>query len=317
MSSVTDTVHQRPVKAIQCYLAYGSALFAGYVSYRITISSGLITNPLWIGLLVTCVSTITIWIFSIANGNSSIYDPYWVIAPPLLVLVVKAAGGGLAGHWGPRQIMIFACFLTWSVRYHTFYQWTGWRKGLVHEDWRYEEMRSMPIPYWLNSLLGMHLFPTFLVYGAFIPAALVFSGNFSGRPHPGYFDVAGIAVAMTAVGVQLIADEQLRKHRNSENYSSKLTFRGGLWNYSRHPNYFGEVLFWSSMILFAIGAGIFVERPALVIAGPVAIAVFFRYSSYLMDRRSLSRRIDYEETMKSVSAMVPLPTKKPKLGPAV
>lgn len=317
MPSVTETVPLRPVKASQCYMAYGTALLTGYVSFRILISAAYISNPIWIGLLVTCVSTITIWIFSMANGNSSMYDPYWVIAPPLLVLVVKAAGSGLTSHWGPRQIMMFACFLTWAVRYHTFYQWTGWRSGLVHEDWRYEKMRSMSGPYWLNSLLGMHLFPTFLVFAAFVPAALVFSGDFIGRPHAGYFDVAGIGVAMMAVGVQLVADEQLRKYRDSADHDSMRTFRGGLWNYSRHPNYFGEVLFWCSMILFAIGAGVFAEKPILVTAGPLAMAIFFRYSAYLMDRRSLTRRIDYEETLRTVSAMVPMPPKKPKLGPAV
>ena len=102
-------------------------------------------------------------------------SPYIVAAQatPILALALKASGGaGLLGPFSPRQLCIVVCLCLWAVRYHAMYPWSGWRTGLVHEDWRYEEMRSAPLPYWLNSLLGMHLFPTLLVYFAFAPAAL-------------------------------------------------------------------------------------------------------------------------------------------------
>jgi len=302
---------KRPVTANQCYLAYGTALFVGIVAWLAITTFQLIDNIFWIGLVVTVICTCTIWIFSIANGNSSIYDPYWVIAPPFIAIALKATGGGgLFGPWTMRQIFIISCLFIWSSRYHIFYKWSGWRTGLVHEDWRYEQMRSLPLPYWLNSLTGMHLFPTVLVYFAFAPAALVLSHNPVSQLGFNSLDILGVVGALTAVVIQLAADEQLRRFRLTSQYNEGDTFRGGLWNYSRHPNYFGEVLFWLSMVPFSVAAGMLSENPILVWAGPLVMALFFRFSAWLMDVRSLKRRPDYQQVLDQVSPMVPWFPKK-------
>ena len=281
------------------------------MAWRMIDVRGLIEDPFWIGFTVTSVSTVVVWVFSVANGNSSIYDPYWVIAPPILALALKGTSQGtLLGDWNARQICIVACLSIWGIRYHTMYSWPGWRTGLVHEDWRYEEMRSAPVPYWLNSLVGMHLFPTVLVYFAFAPAALVLVADPATEPAFGVWDALGVVGALTAVAIELFADEQLRKFRQTDEYRAGGTIRSGLWKYSRHPNYFGEVLFWLSMIPFAVAGGQLREHPALVLGGPVAMALFFRFSCWLMDVRSLARRPQYQQVMDEVSAMVPWPPKR-------
>jgi steroid 5-alpha reductase family enzyme len=303
----------RPVSALQCYLAYVCALLAGVAAWRLLMSTGITENPFWTGLVVTCISTVVVWIFSISNGNSSIYDPYWVIAPPILALAVKASGeGGLVGPWHVRQIIIIICFVLWAGRYHIFYSWSGWRTGLVHEDWRYEQMRAAPVPYWLNSLLGMHFFPTLLVYFAFAPAALVLFSSPEDLPGIGVLDILGIAGALSAVIIELTADRQLGRYRASEDYKRGGTFRKGLWKYSRHPNYFGEALFWNSLIFFAAASSWLVRSPVLVLTGPIMMAAFFRFSCRLMDLRSLERRPDYQKVMNEVSAMVPRPPITPE-----
>jgi steroid 5-alpha reductase family enzyme len=299
------------VAAAQCYLAYVVALLAGIAAWRMFLTQGLIEDPFWIGLAASCVSTAVVWVFSVANDNSSIYDPYWVIAPPILAVALKASGGGgLLGEWSGRQVCIVVCLCLWAARYHTMYSWSGWRTGLVHEDWRYEEMRSAPVPYWLNSLLGMHLFPTVLVYFAFAPAALVLMADPSTELPLGLWDALGVAGAVSAVAIELFADEQLRKYRKGAEYATGGTLRRGLWKYSRHPNYFGEVLFWVSMIPFAVPDGLLSEHPALVLTGPIGMAIFFRFSCWLMDVRSLERRPEYQRVVDEVSAMVPWWPKK-------
>ena len=299
------------MSAARCYAAYAAALVAGTVSWWVLSDRELLDDPLWVGLAATCASTVVIWVFSIASDNSSIYDPYWVVAPPLLALGLKASSaGGLLSDWSGRQVAIVACLWVWALRYHAFYPWSGWRTGLVHEDWRYEAMRSAPVAYWLSSLFGMHLFPTVLVYFALAPAALALTADPSMQPPFGAWDVVGIAGALTAVAIELAADEQLRSYRKTADYENGGSIRRGLWKYSRHPNYFGEVLFWLSMIPFAISAGLLDERPALVLGGPVAMALFFRLSARLMDVRSLERRPGYAEVMEEVSAMVPWPPKR-------
>lgn len=314
-ASAREEVPTRPVSVIQCYLAYGTALVTGLLSFLILTHYQVFEDPILTGMAVTSVATLVIWIFSIIHNNSSIYDPYWVVAPPFLAILFKALGeDGLTGAWSSRQVLIFLCICLWASRYHIFYKWTGWRTGLIHEDWRYELMRKAPIPYWLNSLFGMHLFPTFLVYLAFTPAALVISGNTLSQASTGIWDILGLAGALLAVIIQLTADEQLRKFRLSDEYKKGKSCRTGLWKYSRHPNYFGEVLFWISMIFFATAAGLIRESPFLVLFGPILMAIFFRFSSYLMDIRSLKFRHDYRQLMNEVSPMFPWWPKTRKNG---
>ncbi len=295
----------RPVSALACYGAYISALSIGILAWWLIQSQNLVSNLFYTGLIVTCISTTVIWIFSIINKNSSIYDPYWVIAPPFLALGLIFSSGGFTSQWSFRYIIIVACLVIWASRYHLFYKWSGWRSGLIHEDWRYEDMRSFPVPYWLNSLFNMHLFPTILVYFAFAPGILVLLISPESQKSFSVFDALGIIAALSAVLIQFFADRQLTKYRSTEEYKEGGIFRGGLWKYSRHPNYFGEVLFWVSMMFFGIAADLHKTYPVLVFLGPAVMAGFFRFSAWLMDIRSLKRRPHYKQVMKETSAMVP------------
>ena len=293
------TAPLRRVPPLHCYLAYFSALLISPFTW--IYGQTIFNNQLWVGLSVTFVSTIVIWIFSILNNNSSIYDPYWVIVPPLLATAIFFQGD----MSDLRKILIISLFWLWGFRYHIFYSWSGWRTGLKHEDWRYENMRSAPVPYWLNSLLGMHLFPTVLVYFAFAPAALILSGDSKSHSALGLWDALGLIMAISAISIEFFSDRQLGKFRKTDEYAQGGSIRSGLWKYSRHPNYFGEVLFWLSFIPFAVSTGLLKQHPVLSLTGPVIMAFFFRFSSWLTDKRSLERRPGYEIVMKEVSAMVP------------
>jgi steroid 5-alpha reductase family enzyme len=79
----------------------------------------------------------------------------------------------------------------------------------------------------------------------------------------------------------------------------------GLWAFSRHPNYLGELSFWWGLYLFALAAD-----PSWwwAIAGAVSITLLFVFLSVpLLDRRSLGRRPQYREHMKRVPALFPNP----------
>jgi steroid 5-alpha reductase family enzyme len=77
----------------------------------------------------------------------------------------------------------------------------------------------------------------------------------------------------------------------------------GLWRYSRHPNYFGEVSFWWGLYFFGLAAN---ASYWWTIAGPIAITLLFLFISIpMMDKRSKERRPEYAEHMKKISALVP------------
>ena len=84
--------------------------------------------------------------------------------------------------------------------------------------------------------------------------------------------------------------------------------RDGLWNYSRHPNYFGEAFFWLGIAFLGNGDNaISNNRTFLIIGEEHANVWIFRVSAMMMDHRNLRHREGYQIVMKEVSALVPLP----------
>jgi steroid 5-alpha reductase family enzyme len=77
----------------------------------------------------------------------------------------------------------------------------------------------------------------------------------------------------------------------------------GLWAYSRHPNYFGEVMFWWGLFFFGLAAD-----PGYwwTLIGPVLITALFIFISIpLMEKRSLEKREGYEEIRQKIPALIP------------
>jgi steroid 5-alpha reductase family enzyme len=102
-----------------------------------------------------------------------------------------------------------------------------------------------------------------------------------------------------------VADEQMRRFARTK--APGAVMDRGLWRYSRHPNYFGEILFWWSLWFFAMAAD-----PAWwwTVIGPVAmVAMFLSASIPLLDERSRARRPAFDDYARRTSALVPWPPK--------
>jgi len=130
-------------------------------------------------------------------------------------------------------------FITLSTLRLT-YNWLCRWKGFSHEDWRYLDFREKSgRSYWLGSFFGIHLFPTGIV---FMGCLSLYAALSSGTNHFGALDCLAVAVTAAAIWIEARADQQLRRFvANKENEGKTLST--GLWAHSRHPNYFGEVLF--------------------------------------------------------------------------
>jgi len=233
-------------------------------------------------LLADLVATIVVFGFSLAFDNSSLYDPYWSVAPvPIAIFWFLRAG---AGGTRIRQLVALALLCAWSVRLtvNCLRRW----KGIAQEDWRYADFRRVGWLYWPISFLGFHLFPTAIVFLGCLSLFPALSS--AGRPL-GILDAIAAAVTATAISIEWTADRQLRRFlskRSRDSGRGELLGKG-LWALSRHPNYFGEVLFWWGVWLFGLAAA-----PSWwwTIAGPLAITAMFLFVSVpMMDRHLLAR----------------------------
>lgn len=266
--------------------------------YAIALGAALVileTNPTVEPLLALALAdfaaTVVVFVSSRRANNSSIYDPYWSVIP-IAIALWFARGSG----FNFRAVLALIAVCAWGAR--LTWNWArGW-EGLLHEDWRYVDIRRQTGKmYWPASFFGLHLMPSVLTYLgslSLLPALV-------GRTAFGVLDALGGVVLVAAIAIETVADEQLRNFRRAK---SDGTCAVGLWRYSRHPNYFGEILFWVGLWLLGLGAG----APLWMAIGPVAMGVLFVFASIpLAEKRSLQRRPEYARHIARTSMLIPWP----------
>jgi steroid 5-alpha reductase family enzyme len=205
-----------------------------------------------------------------------------------------------------RQAAVVLLVLAWAIRLTA--NWASSWRGLHHEDWRYvqvRERRPRLLPWWLINLTGIQLLPTLVVFAGLLPVWPAVTAT--GRPW-GLADLAAVVVTAAAIAVEAVADRQLRRFARDPAHRGR-TLDSGLWRYSRHPNYLGEIGFWWGMWLFGLAAA-----PSWwwTVLGPIAVVLLFTTVSVpLMDRRSLSRRPSYADHMRRVPALLPRKPRSP------
>ncbi|GAA1640217.1 DUF1295 domain-containing protein [Actinoplanes couchii] len=253
-------------------------------------------QPLLLTLYADVAATLLVFAAATAAENASLYDPYWSVVPAVIVVVwILTAGGGTA-----RQLAVLLLVAVWAVRLTA--NWARSWQGLTHEDWRYEQLREdgpPGVPFWLVNLVGIHLVPTLVVFGGLLavwPAVTVTDRGF------GLLDVLAVLVTAAAILIETTADRQLHRFAAEPGNRGRIIDEG-LWQYSRHPNYLGEILFWWGLWLFGLAAA-----PSWwwTVIGPIGMVLLFVFVSVpMMDRRSLARRPDYARHMRRVPALLP------------
>jgi steroid 5-alpha reductase family enzyme len=278
-------------------LAYLCALSASW-AWLDAVPASKQLHPLWAMFVAHVLSTLVVFAFSLTRKNSSFFDPYWSVIPAFTVLY----WGGLdtIAEWGARRWLLVVLVNLWSWRL-TFNWWRQW-KGLEHEDWRYVDLRAKTGPwfFWVN-LSGIHLFPAVLVFMGCMPMWVAMG---SSTETFGAFEGLGAAVMVIAVWFEATADRQLHEYRASGPPAGDY-IHSGLWRYSRHPNYFGEITFWWGVWLYGLGTSL---DAAWMVMGAVSMVLLFRFISIpMIERRTLAKRPRYAECQRTTSMIVPLP----------
>ncbi len=271
------------------------------VLYIVAIFVGIITflnleglSLIWRLLISDVAATLVIWIFSLIIKNASAYDPYWSVIPPIILILVFFHLG-LSSSF-PIYLMI-AGLSIWSLR--LTYNWAKNWEGFHEQDWRYTIMyQKSPKLFFLSNLFGIQLFPTLIVFVQLIGAIYFMSMD----PTLTLFTWIGFAVMVISAMIQFVADGQMRSFKEKTK-GQKLCIEEGLWKYSRHPNYFGEVMVWWGLYIIYFGS---VMRLDLLILAPIAMTSLFLFISIpWMEKKIIKTRPEYSEYQKRVSMLIP------------
>ena len=145
------------------------------VAYVLAVAAGaawLVWGPSATGSLLLdafiadVLATLVIFIFSRAYRNSSFYDAFWSVIPPLLLVYWWAAGP--LGLDSLRCWLVAIVVMYWAVRLTG--NWVYGFPGLHHEDWRYPLLREGAGRWeFVADLFGIHLVPTVQVFLGMLP----------------------------------------------------------------------------------------------------------------------------------------------------
>lgn len=282
----------------------GIAYVAAFGAGGLWLAIGPDTGRLWLdGLLADVVATLVVFAASRLHRNSSFYDAYWSVLPPLLAVYWWAAAAPDVND--VRTWLLLGVMLFWAVRLTA--NWVYAFPGLHHEDWRYPQLRARAGRYeLLADLFGTHLIPTVQVFLAMLPVYVVVTAP--GRD-VGWLDAVAVAVGVGAVVLEWASDVQMYRFARTKQPGQAMD--RGLWSWSRHPNYFGELSFWVSLLLFGLAAS-----PGdwwWMAIGAVAMCAMFQGASIpMMEERSLARRPDYQDVIDRVPRFVPRPPRAPR-----
>jgi steroid 5-alpha reductase family enzyme len=243
---------------------------------------------LWMSLFYADIAaTATVFGFSLLHRNASLYDPYWSVAPPLIVFNASIGGN--------RAAVILLLVTLWGAR--LTYNWMRRWRGLSHEDWRYENLRAISGPlYPLVNFFGIHLFPTLMVFTGLLP---VLHALRSPEIFWGWIDSAAVVVVLFAIWLEATADKQLSDFSQADPRPEPF-LTTGVWAWCRHPNYLGEILFWWGLYLF----GAATHAPWWAACAPLAMtAMFFGVSIPMIDKRMAARHPGYQEHIQQKHAL--------------
>ncbi len=278
-------------------VAYVAAIIVGAA----WLAVGPDTGHLWLDALIAdLLATLVIFGFSRYYKNSSFYDAYWSVIPPLVAIYWTASSPELDTT---RAWLVNLVILAWAVRLTA--NWAYAWPGMQHEDWRYPMLKERAGKHELFvDLFGIHVFPTFQVFLGLLP---VYVAVTRGDRGVGIIDVLAVVVGLGAVAIEGIADVQM--HRFVRDKQPGQVMDRGLWAWSRHPNYFGEVSFWVSLALFGVAAA-----PGdawwLFIGVLAMLAMFLAVSIPMMEERSLERRPSYQGVIDRIPMLIPRPPRK-------
>ena len=265
--------------------------------YAITIILGIILyNYLnfhyLVNLLISdVVCTIVVFIFSLIFKNASCYDPYWSVAP-VVVIIALCTKSSL----NTPIILATIAIIIWGLRLTL--NWAYTFKGLNFEDWRYVMLREKTKKFYpIINFLGIHLFPTLVVYFCMIPFVSLFYMD----ANMNVFSYICFGLLLLAPLIEGVADIQMHNFRKKQTHTF---IRVGLWKYSRHPNYLGEILMWIAMALYAIFCIGF--RWYFLVGAIINTLMFLFVSIPMAENHQKERKPGFEEYKSQTRYLIPL-----------
>ena len=244
---------------------------------------------------------LSLWLASIALKDSSIVDVFWGIGCATMAWIFFLTSPGAE----PRAIITLALATLWGLRLGVYIGMRNWGG----EDARYARLRRHITDngghYILHSLRAIFLFQGGAMLLCTLPLLVAIVA-----PAPQHLGLAAyIAIILVGAGIAMetVSDWQMGHFRATRTERGQVMDRG-LWRYSRHPNYFAEMLVQWGFFLMALDTGLLA---AVTIAAPLTLSYLIMgpMGANLLERRLGKKSPGYDDYVRRTSPFIPWPPK--------
>ena len=249
------------------------------------------------GVIVSFVTIL--FLVSLVVKRNDIADSAWGMG----ILLVVATSWYL--HSGESVLMDVLLLLVtlWGARLSLRIFLRNMRK---EEDYRYKKWRDE----WGKWFFVRSYFQVYLLQG-FLMIVVGYTGIhasvYARDASLGVLAILGILIWCVGYFFEVVGDWQLDRFINSKPKEGAI-LKDGLWKYSRHPNYFGEVSMWWGIWLVVSG----LPMSYLALVSPLMITfLILKVSGIPMLEKRFEGNPDFEEYKQKTSAFFPLPQRKP------
>lgn len=286
---------KRLLGLLSLFILYALATVAAVVLFTVFEKAGM--NEYLNILVVDIIATVIVWLGGVLLRTASAYDPYWSIQTLIIYTFIVSKHN----NWNFATISLFVVIFVYSLRL-TMNFIVGFH-SLSYVDWRYKMLKEKSgKAYQLVNLFGICMFPTLVVYSASLPAIA-----YADLTDYSFLDTIGLSVILFGTLLEFVSDIQMKKFIKVRNDRSEVLNKG-LWKYSRHPNYLGEILIWFGVALTLIVSHL---NYWYLAAGSIVNLLMFLFISIPMEEKHFKDyKPDYEQYKKETSVLLILPKKK-------
>ena len=202
-----------------------------------------------------------------------------------------------------RELIVSLLVVIWALRLSSFLYFRIHRTG---KDGRFDRLKTSPIRFLVPwTIQGLWVFLTMIV-------VIVINSQTGSAPALGIWDAVGLSIWLLGFSIEVVADNQKTVFNTESNNQGKW-IDSGLWSYSRHPNYLGEILLWTGIACFGISCFTGLERVAWI--SPIFIYLLLTKLSGIpiLDRRALEKwgdDVEYQKYRENTPALFPRLSKK-------
>lgn len=205
-----------------------------------------------------------------------------------------------SGEYSLARIMLLFMILAWAARLATY---LFIRIQKIKKDNRFDKIRGNFVKF-----LGFWVLQGVSVWVVSLGFVLYLAGN----PKWSNFGLIGLSIWTIGLVVETVADLQKYSFINNKKNKGKW-IASGLWKYSRHPNYFGEILCWIGVYLYVFfGLGAWERVIAIISPLYIALLIIFVSGIPLLEKKAdeqWGKAKGYQEYVQRTSVLIPLPLK--------